>query len=186
MKWTERSVAGVLARNSFDNALCVLPNAGWGAWTGEVDMLVVPPCMRVIDVEIKVSRADLKVDAKKTKWWRQEWASEGPRKTPLEWPKSVWKHYYAVPAEIWKPELLAALPSAASGVLLVHDGDVVRRYGWGRVSCERRAKPNRDAEPIKAAELRQLARLTSLRMWDAYRECDVKRSTVTVSDAREV
>jgi hypothetical protein len=181
VKWTERSVAGVLARNSFDNALCVLPNAGWAATAGEVDMLVVPPCMRVIDVEIKVSRADLKADAKKDKWWRRpHWDHPGDERQPLEWPKSVWKHYYALPAEIWKPELLAALPSPASGVLLVHDHDVVRRYGWGRVSCERRAKPNRDAEPIKLAELRMLARLTSLRMWDAYREVDVNRQQVTV------
>lgn len=180
MKWTERSVAGVLARNSFDNALCVLPNAGWAAATvGEIDMLVVPPCMRVIDVEIKVSRADLKADAKKAKWWRDPYLG-GKRETPLQWPTNAWKHYYALPAEIWKPELLAALPSPASGVLLVHDHDVVSRYGWGRVSCARRAKPNRDAQPIRVAELRQIARLTSLRMWDAYRECDVRRSAETV------
>lgn len=174
-KWTERSVAGVLARNSFDNALCVLPNAGWAAWTGEVDLLVVPPCLRCIDVEIKVTRGDLRADAKKEKWWRDPHLG-GRRAEPLQWPANAWKHYYALPAEIWTPELLTSMASPASGVLLVHDVEDVGRYRWGRVSSARRAKPNRDAKPIGMPSLRQLARLASLRMWDAYREVDVHRA----------
>lgn len=186
MTWTERSVAGVLARNSFDNALCVLPNAGWsGCDIGEIDMLVVAPCLRVIDVEIKISRSDLKADAKKRKWWYQpNLTLPGPRDgEALEWPGGAWKHYYAMPADIWKPELLTALPSPASGVLLVHDLHDIGRYRWGRVSCARRAKPNPNAKPVEIRELRKLARLTSLRMWDAYQEVDVKRSAATVSDS---
>ncbi|KAG1254471.1 hypothetical protein G6F68_010834 [Rhizopus microsporus] len=36
-----------------------------------------------------------------------------------EWPRQVWKHYYALPAEIWTDELLDCLGSPASGVLLL-------------------------------------------------------------------
>lgn len=186
--WSERLIARAIALQTFKRRyLVAVPNCNW---TGhECDLLVVTENLRIIDVEIKISRADLKADAKKEKWWRRPYnwnfTSEYSRHhgcpapdVPLLHPVKVWKHYYAVPADIWKPDLLDSLPSQASGVLLVH-----RDYANGypkpaghrpeiTISCLRRATPSREAQSISAAEAVDIARLASLRMWESYQEVE--------------
>jgi hypothetical protein len=147
--------------------LLLLPNCNW---TGhECDLLAVTENLRIIDIEIKISVADLKADARKDKWYHHWDAKlDGPyvhgyKRRQREWPRKAWKHYYCVPRDIWRPELEAALPSAASGVLTVATD--LREY---HVRVERRAKPCADAESINDRAAIDLARLASLRMWDAY------------------
>lgn len=193
MTWSEHAIARALVRQTFNRKyLVVVPNCNW---TGhECDLLVVTENLRIIDVEIKISRADLKADAKKEKWWHREHLGYWPtvselrhnprmnelrlereyrrgryKSTPKDWPRKVWKHYYALPKEIWTPDLVAALPSAKSGVLLLDREGYPRPVGQAmRVECIRRAQPNRDALPIGPAAAVDIARLASLRMWDAY------------------
>lgn len=163
-KWTEGTIGALLARKVFDNDLCVLPNA---LWTGnEVDLLVCTKDLYLIDVEIKISRVDLKMDKDKDKWWKKHWGKinpvtrlyERPDPTPREYPTKVWKHYYAMPKSIWTESLMEHI-QPISGILLVE----------GRqVECIKRAKPNRKAEPITAEHAIELARLASFRMWKAY------------------
>lgn len=159
--WTEGKIGRILARGTFANDLCVLPNC---TWTGdEIDLLVVTQTRRIIDVEIKISRADLKADREKRKWWRGSH------------PQRVWKHYYAMPAELWRDDLREFI-QPVSGVLLLHD-DAERRLmlgykSGGRVECVKRAKPNQTPTTIGDRELVQIARLTSLRMWDAYKQLE--------------
>jgi hypothetical protein len=178
-KWTEGTLGSALARNTFANDLCVLPNC---IWTGdEIDLLVVTPSRRVIDVEIKISRADLKVDRDKGKWWREvgDWVEVSgryQRSKPAErreWPRAVWKHYYALPQEIWKPELLECM-AANSGVLLI-SGIPESRHKT-RVECVRRAKPCKNIEILSDEHVVKIARLASLRMWDAYRDLEQCRA----------
>lgn len=71
MTWSEHAIARALVRQTFNRKyLVVVPNCNW---TGhECDLLVVTENLRIIDVEIKISRADLKADAKKEKWWHRE------------------------------------------------------------------------------------------------------------------
>lgn len=188
MKWSEHAIARALARQTFNRKyLVVVPNCNW---TGhECDLLVVTENLRIIDVEIKISRSDLKADAKKDKWWHRQYVG-APRYVDQfnrhgrlisrrhmyaqqfelrDWPRKVWKHYYALPKEIWRPELLSALPSPHSGVLLL-DGDGYPRPAGDvmRIDCVRRATPNRDAPAISPAAAVDIARLASLRMWEAY------------------
>lgn len=146
----------------------VVPNCNW---TGsECDLLVVTRNLRIIDVEIKVSVQDLRADAYKDKWYHQwDYRLDGPwhntderRNRPRDWPAKVWKHYYVLPAQIWRPTLLPGLPRY-SGVLLLGDADI---------RCERRSTPCRDARPISAANAVDIARLASLRMWNAYQTLD--------------
>lgn len=177
--WNEGLIARAIARQTLASKCVVLvDNCNWTGY--ECDVLGVTTDLRIIDVEVKISRADLKADAKKDKWWHRQFAGYGaeeptrygscrPAKwdsTALEWPRKVWKHYYALPAEIWKPELLECLPSKASGVLLLH------RLGTPHpgitVTCARRATPNRDAHRLKPEQVMDIARLANLRMWDAY------------------
>jgi hypothetical protein len=143
-------------------------------WTGhECDVLAVTTDLRIIDVEVKISRADLKADADKYKWWHRasyRWGEPEPAPVAREWPIKIWKHYYAMPADIWKPELLDCLPSKASGVLLLRE----QRNGQTPVivSCQRRAKPNKDATRLTPANVMDIARLANLRMWNAYHDRD--------------
>lgn len=202
MKWSENSIARALARQSFNRKyLVVVPNC---TWTGhECDLLVVTENLRIIDVEIKISRADLKADARKEKWWHREYLGQWPsvselshsklsidlvevrrhrkskyKSTPKDWPRKVWKHYYALPKEIWHPDLFAALPSAQSGVLLLdRDGYPRPASDVMRVECVRRAAPNRDAAPISPAAAVDIARLASLRMWDAYARLEEREAS---------
>jgi hypothetical protein len=166
MKWSEGRIGRILVRDTFIGDLCVLPNC---KWTGdEIDLLVVTMSRRVIDVEIKISRADLKRDGDKEKWWQRSstWAGTTRVKNPpvlREWPRKVWKHYYAMPAELWRDDLNEHV-QPHSGVLLVHDLPIGRSY----VECQKRSKPNRDAETLADEHVVQIARLASLRMWDSY------------------
>jgi len=197
MKWSETSIGRALALQFFNRKyLCVVPNCNW---TGhECDLLAVTENLRIIDVEIKISRADLKADAKKDKWWHREFLGHWPtvtemryseisndlrevsrrrpskyKVTPREWPPKAWKHYYALPKEIWRPELLDALPNQNSGILLLDQDGYPRPVGHAmKVTCLRRATPNRDAKPISPAAAVNIARLASLRMWDTYQRLD--------------
>ncbi|WP_298016723.1 hypothetical protein [uncultured Castellaniella sp.] len=186
MKWTERTIAAALAQQTFNRKyLVVVPNCNWTGY--EADILAVTENLRLIDVEIKISRADLRADARKDKWWRHENVGSPLRLEDFDasgrlvrrrhayaqqfelrtWPRRVWKHYYALPAEIWTDDLLPALGSEASGVLLLSD------TGHGlQIRCRRPAKPCRDAEKISPAAAVHVARLASLRMWDAYQKLD--------------
>ena len=64
MIWSEEKIATTLARQIFQRkCLVVVPNC---SWTGdECDLLAVTKDLRVIDVEVKISRSDYRADAKK-------------------------------------------------------------------------------------------------------------------------
>lgn len=148
--WNEARIAEALVRSVFNRAVLAVPNCNW---TGsECDLLVVEPrSLRIIDVEIKISRADLRQDLAKDKWWvTRPWSRRRALPVRREWPQHAWKHYYVVPAAIWTDELYAAIPEA-SGVLALDS-----RY---RFHVLRKALPNRKALPISAADAIDIARL---------------------------
>lgn len=161
IKYSETLIAKGLAYQLMNRSVLIVPNC---SWTGsEADLLVIDKSMRIIDVEIKISRSDLKADPRKAKWYtNRPWSRKGQGKR--EWPDKVWKHYYALPKEIWDPSLLATLPEA-SGVILVRIDS--RCSGGLATEVMRNAKPNKDAKPICPADAIDLARLTSLRLWTA-------------------
>ena len=162
MRWSEDVIARHVATQTLAKKCVVLVDRC--KWTGyECDVLAVTADLRVIDVEVKISRADFKADAAKDKWWhRMTWGEPGPRQH-RPWPPKVWKHYVAMPRDLWDDALFAFMPSPASGLLLVRE-----HRGRVEVNCHRRATPNRDADRISAEQAVDIARLANLRMWDAY------------------
>lgn len=180
VEFTEKSIAAILATQFFDRKyLVMVPNCNW---TGhECDILAVTRDLRIIDIEIKISRADFKADAKKDKWVKRAYnwpfelpgnylhAQHGPPAPdlPIQWPRKIWKHYYVMPADIWTPELLHAAGSDASGILLLAE-----HHGQLSIHCKRQAKANRQADKIDPATAVNLARLASLRMWNALRDLE--------------
>ena len=179
MTWSEHKIARAIALQTLARKCVVLvDNCNF---TGhECDVLAVTTDLRIIDVEVKISRADFKADASKEKWWhrRNNWrfecdnahyAQHGAPAPDMrrQWPPRVWKHYFAVPADIWTDELLEFMPSPASGLLLLSE----QRSSQTPIAvhCERRATPNKDAARLTPAQAIDIARLANLRMWDAYR-----------------
>lgn len=175
-KWSEAAIVRAISLQTFHRkCLLLLDNC---YWTGhECDVLGVTNDLRIIDIEVKISRTDLKADAKKDKWWHQRawrWNEEQPPRTARVWPPKVWKHYYAMPADLWTADLLDCLPSPASGVLLLSRG---RNHQEPPVivKCTRRATPNKLAERIAPEAAVDIARLANLRMWDSYAELESAR-----------
>lgn len=197
MKWNEHTIARAIALQTLARKCTVLvDNCNWTGY--ECDVLAVTNDLRIIDVEVKISRADLKADAKKDKWWHSRFIGYGPEqkrfnddgrlmslwqdrlyeKTARVHPVKVWKHYYALPKEIWKPELLECLPSPASGVILFYEQrNSVTPLA---VTVERRATPAKDAHRLKPEEVMDIARLANLRMWEAYRARDAAQKPAPV------
>lgn len=170
MEWTETKIAWALAIQHFNaRHLVIVPNC---RWTGhEADLLVVTKGLNLIDIEIKISRSDFKADAKKEKWWhkRYHYGNEGPPAPdfPRHHPPRVYKHYFAMPADIWNDSLVDSLPSPSCGVLLLEKS---RGHIWVRET--RRAKENRKAPKLTPQQAIDIARLASLRMWDALLKID--------------
>ena len=166
--WSEGKIARAIALQTLARKCVVLVDRC--NWTGhECDVLAVTTDLRLIDVEVKISRADFKADAKKDKWWHRPggwWRGEQPEPTHRDWPPKVWKHYIAMPAELWDDALFEFMPSPASGLLLVREQR--NRVTPIAVHCERRAKPNKDAQKLSPAQAVDIARLANLRMWEAY------------------
>lgn len=161
--WSEASIGKALAFNLLTSrSVLVVPNCNW---TGhECDLLVVEKGLRIIDVEVKISRADLKADMKKDKWWHtRPWSRlTGPGAREVRrWPDRVWKHYYALPESIWTADLLLVIPPDSGVLALRQVGKEVK------IKVLRNAKPNSQAKPITPADAIDLARLASLRMWTA-------------------
>lgn len=171
MKWTAREIARSIYLQAFNGKhLVFLPNCYFPG--SECDLLVVRPDLRMMDVEVKISRGDLKADASKDKWFDIEtrWAiGAKPVKTPRTHPIRIWKHYYAMPHDMWKDDLAEFIP-ATSGVILM-------REGGHKPYCHihRQAKPNKDCDRINLQELCQIARIATDRMWRSFDELDVFR-----------
>lgn len=181
--WSEHKIAAAMARQTFKrSSIVMVPNCNW---TGhECDLLVVTKDLRIIDVEVKISRSDLKADAKKDKWWLREHVgfepildrrgvNSGGSRMVFEHharphPPKVWKHYYALPKEIWNEGLLDCLPSPDSGVIALYFG----RTGQLYADVVRRAKPAKDAYRLNHQQAVDVARLANLRLWDAYAQRD--------------
>src|SRR5579862_3375322 len=169
MKWSENAIARFLARHTFDRKhLVIVPNCSWPG--SECDLLIVTPNLRLIDVEIKISRSDLRADFGKDKWFHNwDWHKDGPmpkddaeHRRRRDWPARAWKHYYAAPTHVWGNGIPEDTP-AASGCLSLDERD-----GSLCVRVLRQAKACRDAEKISAESAIDIARLASLRLWDAY------------------
>lgn len=169
--WSESIIIRTISRQVLQSkCILLVDNCNW---TGhECDVLGVTQDLRIIDIEAKISRADFKADAKKDKWWRRLTYAEAQERgvsmwdfkgDPLQHPQKVWKHYYAMPAEIWKPEMLSMAASPASGVILLRE-----RGGLITASVERRAVPDPNAERLTAESAIDIARLANIRMWEAY------------------
>jgi len=132
----------------------VVPNVAWGMNLHECDLLVVSERGYASEVEIKISKADLKKDA--TKAHQHE-----NRRI-----KSLW---FAIPDYL--EDCIDLVPERA-GIIIVKTGPLKtdkfdgRTYTWPR-KCTRLRPPQMNglAQPFSDAERFKVARLGALRIW---------------------
>lgn len=171
-KWNERTIGLAIFNKAFARKHVVLMANTY--WTGhEADVLIVRNDLRLMDIEIKVSRSDFRADQHKDKWWKYgpypqgyykdgRWMQPECARERREWPVRIWKHYYCLPKEIWLDELKAEV-SPKSGILLMSED----RHGNTRMDVHRQAKPNPVAKAISVEDGVDIARLCNMRMWAA-------------------
>ena len=183
MNWSEEKIARILSTNIFENKyVMTVPNCNWTGY--ECDLFAVTQTLKIIDFEIKISRSDLKADAKKDKWWDRKWIYNpaSPQnydfvEKSLNHPRKVWKHYYVLPSDIWSDELYASIPEC-SGVILLKEG---QSGTYGKIcgaTLIRRAKPNKDAYVLNKHQVMNIARLLQFRTNDAIKRLEAARCQI--------
>lgn len=162
--WSEQQIGTAIYSQFLKlRHLMVVPNCGWTGY--ECDLLAVTNKGQIIDFEIKRTRSDFLADAKKSKWidFAPVMNRIGDTK-PALWPRRVWKHYYVMPAEIFKADMIDLMPSKKSGILTFSSIDD-RLF----IKCEKSAYSNPDFKDLNTGDLISIARLTSIRFWQQNR-----------------
>jgi hypothetical protein len=129
----------------------VVPNVSWGlpGLHYEADLVVVYPSRWAIEVEVKVTRADIKADRNKRKWDSQHFECIS---------RNLFKEFWiAVPLGL---ETCDAIPDFA-GVLTVDPRPDMMR--WARLV--RRPQRNKAARPLTPQQYQALQRLAYFRVW---------------------
>lgn len=146
-----------LANNFWDKRQdLIVPNVTWG-FNGfnECDLLICTKAGYLIEVEIKISRSDLKADQKKKHKHNRT---------------SVKEFYFAIPSTMEKD--IDLIPEDA-GIILVYPEDEGYLADYYQPPLFIRKKPkllreaaiNKNAKPVDIAEKYKLARLGALRIW---------------------
>ena len=132
----------------------IIPNVSWGfGLEYEADLVVVTRSRYVYEVELKVSKADLKADMKK-----RACAHKG---------KEFKRFYYAMPENIYDPDLIKI---DGAGILLACESSRGIPYIREAVKPANRSK----VMPVSEARYTKLLELCAMRMWTMKRN-ELKR-----------
>lgn len=136
-----------------DRQNIVVPNISWGLWIHECDILVVTKAGYAYEVEIKVSKADLKKDALKR---------HGHNDNRL---KAL---YFAIPEKL--KDCIDLIPNRA-GIIIIKE-----RNGYRMPNVVRKPTMNRQARSLSLDEMLKVAHLGAMRIWGLKRKIkDLKR-----------
>lgn len=138
----------------------IVPNVSWGAgFRHELDMMVITPAGWATEIEIKVSKADLKADAKKPHGHES---------------KRIRQLYFAYP-EYLGDDCAMLVPERA-GIITVawrKDGFAMKTF------IKRTPKVNKDARRLNDDEISKLLHLGCMRVWslkEHNRDCHMRRA----------
>ncbi len=142
----------------------IVPNISWGMGLHECDVLIMNERNFGIEVEIKVSKADLKKDLKKP---HQHLSNR------------IRRLYFAIPEYLDKPDVIDLIPARAGVLVVVPAKPVWEMKSWlnpperyisyytkPRCEIRRNAKINKSAKPFSDAERINMGRLGMLRYWE--------------------
>ena len=126
----------------------IVPNVFWGlGFKHELDVAVMTPSGYLTEIEIKVSRQDLKRDSLKLHGHVSQ---------------RIRRHFFAIPQSL--KELCLEVARPEWGILV---------FGGGSLETIRHAKINKQAIPLSATESQKLYELAAMRIWTLKRAlCD--------------
>ena len=134
----------------------VVPNVSWGLFVHECDLFVLTKNGYGIEVEIKVSRADLMKDKDK---------SHGHNNIKIK------KLFFAIPEKLNTPEIIVHVPERA-GIIVVDKK--------GHCKIIRAATSLADVKKLDDSYRMKLLRLAYLRYWD--RHCNESRRAAHLNE----
>ena len=131
---------------------------GYGCFYHECDLLIVSKAGYVTEVEIKISRGDLRADAKKSH--RHDGGA------------SIKYLYFAVPdyiiadGNVLKDDVMAMIPERAGIITVRAEDNVPGKYPY-HPKCKRIREPtvNKAATKMSDRDRYKVARLGALRIW---------------------
>lgn len=123
----------------------IVPNISWGMGLHECDLLICTKAGYLWEVEIKVSKADLKKDREKYHG---------------HYNKKIRRLYFAIPNELYNDENISLIPERA-GIFTIMELNDGRLF----VKIQRTPKLNKNAKPIDIKERLKMAELGAMRIW---------------------
>jgi len=149
---TSLEIEIALAKSFNPRANLILPNAYWGLdFSYELDLLVINKKSKyATEIEIKVSKSDLKRDKNKLSGHSSE---------------MIKRLYFAIPESISEEFALEHIPERA-GLIAVRQSPIDRIY-YTRII--RNAKFNKYAQPVSDKFYLKAAELAALRIWKLKR-----------------
>lgn len=118
----------------------IVPNVSYGLHIHECDLLILSKNNYATEIEIKISKSDLRADSKK---------KHG------HYSNKIKRLFFAVPENL-KEDALKLIPERA-GLFLVKDNNYVELI--------KNAKINKNARPLSNKEIIKLYQLASMRIW---------------------
>lgn len=137
----------------------IVPNIRDGMNVHECDLLIMNGNNYGVEVEIKISKADIKKDLKK---------SHGHHSDKIR------RLFFAIPEYLYTEEILALIPERA-GVFVITPGEKITYFNnlvpdvyYSKPKCRvvRNAKINKHAKPFSNVERVEMGRLGMLRYWN--------------------
>ena len=140
----------------------IVPNISWGMNIHECDLLILNGSNYAVEVEIKISKSDVKADLKK---------GHGHKSNRIK------RLFFAIPEHLNTPDVIELIPERA-GIFVVSERYPVYQSGYGadstkvsyymqpRCTVIRNAKINKEARPFTDGERIEMGRLGMLRYWN--------------------
>jgi len=133
----------------------IVPNVFWAMNFHECDLLVVSKAGYLTEIEIKITRADLRADAKK-------WHGHNSNR--------IKRLFFALPDYLDLPACINMIPDRAGIILVRPNAPDVDPIWTPRCREIRPAQRNKAAGKIGDAERYKIARLGALRIWNLKRK----------------
>lgn len=148
----------------------IVTNIRDGLFIHECDVLVLNGSNYAVEVEIKISKADIKKDLKK---------KHGHNSNKIR------RLFFAIPENLYTEEIIAMIPERA-GIFVVTDPAEVKENGYDgkpmpswielpKCVLKRNAKINKNARAFTLAERATMGRLGVLRYWNIRNQLNSKK-----------
>ncbi len=134
----------------------IVPNVSWGMGLHECDLLIVSQAGYLTEVEIKVTKVDLRADAKK---WHQHRSDV------------IKRLFFALPDYLESIDCIEMVPERAGIIIIKPKDNVPGEYPYSPRCREiRPAQRNKAAGKVGDHARYKIARLGALRIWGLKRK----------------